>query len=110
MTSRLTGRLDTVCCELDHCCTGKSALVILLRHDGAVPRGETTVLRLLAQLPDHWTQATYALACEADRIALRVRLSASLTTERVRDALAHALRDPALRGWELAEEAVPQGQ
>lgn len=76
---------------------------VVVRQDDAAPEGQTTVLRLLVQLPGHWSCAPTS---EPDRVALHVELRDGLTASDVREAVSAALRDPALRGWEWAAESL----
>lgn len=74
-----------------------------VRDDGHAPAAATTVVRLLALLPSHWS-CTEAIG--PNWIRLRIALEAPATEGTVREAVRATLADPALRGWKLADLGV----
>ncbi|WP_149184561.1 hypothetical protein [Streptomyces sp. TRM49041] len=69
-----------------------------VRDDDHAPAPATTLVRLLALLPRHWS-CTEAIG--PDWIRLRIALAAPSDEATARGAVRATLSDPALRGWSL---------
>ena len=74
--------------------------VVAVREDVRAPASETTAVRLLGMLPDHW-------ACEPEvedgLVRLRIHLAGTGGTAAVYGTVRRVLADRALYGWYCSE-------